>query len=347
MEHKSMQAKAIICDAEQRFTLRDVVVPEPGPNQILVKLAYSGLSIGTEMALVRGKISWGPYPLCTGYMGSGVIESVGAEVAEFGVGDRVYVRRNDAMRLALPASAAKDDPAGAVSCVSGVHCSHVVIGTGGDYGPDKVPDGVAMDAASMFVMPAVGLYGVDMAGPKLGDRVVVHGVGQIGLGVVAACVHRGCRVAVVDVQARQLELGLAFGAEAAIHAGEVDAGTAIGRLFPGGADFVFECTGIPACVNPTVRWCRTGGGYVWQGNYGAKGVEFDFLSAHARKLRMYLPCDDGLRPSRRAVLRNMATGSLPWGKAITHRVKAAEAPEFFDRVNRGAEKGVIGAVVGW
>ncbi|MCX5659360.1 MAG: zinc-binding dehydrogenase [Planctomycetota bacterium] len=340
-----MLAKAIICDAEQRFALRDVELPELGPGQILVKLAYSGLSIGTEMALVRSKISWGPFPICTGYMGAGEIVAAGPEVQDgLAVGDQVYVRRNDGMRLA---GAAKGDAAGAVSCTSGVHCSHVVTTTGGDNGPDKVPAGVGLDAASMFVMPAVGLYGVDMAGPRLGERVVVHGVGQIGLGVVAACVHRGCRVVVVDVQARQLELGLEFGAEAAVNANDTNAGEAIGRLFPGGADYVFECTGIPSCVNPTVRWCRTGGGYVWQGNYGQKPVEFDFISAHARKLRMYLPCDDGLRPSRRAVTRNMATGALPWAKAITHRVSAAEAPAFFDRVNRGLEKSVVGAVVKW
>jgi len=37
-------------------------------------------SVPTEFALVRNKISWGPYPLCTGYQGTGVIEAVGAEV---------------------------------------------------------------------------------------------------------------------------------------------------------------------------------------------------------------------------------------------------------------------------
>jgi hypothetical protein len=53
-----------------------------------------------------------------------------------------------------------------------------------------------MDAAAMFVMLAVGLHGVDMANPRLGQKVVVYGVGLIGLGVVA-CVHRGCFVIAV------------------------------------------------------------------------------------------------------------------------------------------------------
>ena len=52
--------------------------------------------------------------------------------------------------------------------------------------------GAGMNVASLFVMPAVGLYGVDMANPRMGDTVVVYGVGMIGLGVVAACAQRGC-----------------------------------------------------------------------------------------------------------------------------------------------------------
>ena len=45
----------------------------------------------------------------------------------------------------------------------------------------------SMEVASMFVMPAVGLYGVDMANPRTGEFVVVYGVGLIGLGVVQGC----------------------------------------------------------------------------------------------------------------------------------------------------------------
>lgn len=345
-----MRAQAIVCDERQRFALREVELPEPGAGQVAVKLAYSGLSIGTEFALVRGKISWGPYPICTGYMGAGVVEKVGPEVKGMSVGDRVYMRHNTGMRLAgkgTKKSAAAGDADGKISCVSGVHCSHVVSTVEGDHGVDLIPAGVGLDVASMFVMPAVGLYGVDMAAPKLGDKVVVYGVGQIGLGVVAACVHRGCRVLAVDLQARHLKLAQAFGAEAVIDASKENAQEALGKIFPGGADCLFECTGIPDCLNATLKWCRTGATYVFQGNYGAGMMPFEFLAAHGRKLRMVLPCDDGYRPCRRAVMRNIATGSLAWEKVITHRVAAKDAPKFFDRINRGKEKEVVGAVVAW
>ena len=70
-----MEAKALICDEQQRFSLEDVVLPDPAKDQIAVRTHFTGVSRGTEFALIRNKISWGPYPLCTGYMGTGAMDA--------------------------------------------------------------------------------------------------------------------------------------------------------------------------------------------------------------------------------------------------------------------------------
>ncbi|MBT4503077.1 MAG: theronine dehydrogenase, partial [Gemmatimonadetes bacterium] len=57
-----MEARALICDENQRFSVEDVVLPDPGVENVVVKTACSGVSIGTEFALIQNKISWGPYP---------------------------------------------------------------------------------------------------------------------------------------------------------------------------------------------------------------------------------------------------------------------------------------------
>ena len=113
-----MRADALICSEEQAFSLESVELDDPGPGDLLVRTLSTGVSIGTEFALVRNKISWGPYPLCTGYQGVGVVERAGADVRGFAAGDTVYYRDNRAMRLAGGER---------VSCVSGTHCSHAVI----------------------------------------------------------------------------------------------------------------------------------------------------------------------------------------------------------------------------
>ena len=64
-----MEAKALICEEDGNFSCADVTLPEPGPEHVVVRTLYSGVSIGTEFALIHNKLSWGPYPLCPGYQG--------------------------------------------------------------------------------------------------------------------------------------------------------------------------------------------------------------------------------------------------------------------------------------
>lgn len=333
-----MKARALICDEKQQFSLQDVILPEPGPGQIAIRTHYTGVSIGTEFALIQNRISWGPYPLCTGYQGTGTVEAVGGEVTGFQIGDQVYFRRNEAMALA---------GGGTVSCVSGAHCSHAVLDPNTSHGAARVVPGAGLDVASMFVMPAVGLNGVDMANPRMGATVVVYGAGLIGLGVIAACAMRGCVVVAVDVNPRALAIAHKMGADYTIDASRKDVAAALKAIAPQGADTVFECTGIPACIDAAIPLCRTHGSFVWQGNYGAAPVPMHFLPAHGRRLQMFFPCDDGLAPCRRAVVKNMAMGALRWEHCITHRIEAGEAPAMYGRINEGDRGDIVGVVIHW
>jgi threonine dehydrogenase-like Zn-dependent dehydrogenase len=85
---------------------------------------------------------------------------------------------------------------------------------------------------------------------------------------------------------------------------------------------------------------------VWQGNYSADPVSFHFLPAHDRRLQMFFPCDDGLQPCRRAVLKNIAMGTLDWEKTITYRIDYTDAPEMYARINQG-DKSILGMVIRW
>jgi 2-desacetyl-2-hydroxyethyl bacteriochlorophyllide A dehydrogenase len=331
-----MKAEALITHEGKRFAIESVEVPEPGPDQIAVRTHYSGVSIGTEFALIRSKISWGPFPICTGYMGTGVVEGVGAEISNFKVGDSVYFRGGEGITL-------DGKP---VSSATGAHCSLVVLDPNTTHGAAHVPSGVDMETASMFVMPAVGLYGVDMANPRMGQTVVVYGCGLIGLGVVASCVHRGCRVIAIDLDERRLEIARSFGADHTIDGSKIEIGEAMAELAPDGADVVFESTGIPTLLDTAIKLCKTYGTFVWQGNYGADPVSLQFLVPHGKRLTMYFPCDDGLEPCRTAVIRNIGLGALKWDECITHHIDYKEAPAIYDRIEKG-DNSILGVTVRW
>ena len=254
-----MHAKALICDENQNFSYADITLPDPGPEHLLIRALYSGVSIGTEFALIRNKISGQQYPLCTGYQGVGVVEHVGEKVDAFKVGDKVYYRDNrEGMQL----------PDGTkVSAAAGVHCSAAVIRPQTTHGLELLPEGVPNDAASLFVMPAVGLNGVDTANPRMGDVVAVYGAGLVGLGVIAACSHRGCVVVAVDLEQNRLEVARKLGADYLINGTTQNVVEELQKITPDGADVVFESTGVPACIDPAIELCRRHGKFVLQGHY--------------------------------------------------------------------------------
>ena len=333
-----MQAKALICDKNQNFSYADVVLPETGPEDILVRALYTGVSIGTEFALIRNKISFGSYPLCTGYQGVGIVEQVGENVRGFRVGDKAYYRHNREIHLTNGEK---------VSAASGAHCSMVVTQSRGTHGAALLPEGADAQAASLFVMPAVGLNGVDMANPRMGDVVAVYGSGLIGLGVIAACSHRGCVVVAIDIVPSRLEIAQKLGADYTIDGSASDVKTEIFNIAPQGADVVFESTGIPGCVDMAMELCKREGKFIFQGHYGTSPLSYNFVVPHGKRLTTFYPCDDGLALCRRAVIKNMAIGALPWRETITHRIEAKDAPNLYDAINRGNAEDVVGAVICW
>ncbi len=334
----NVTAQALVCNSRQQFSLVPVILPEVGAHAVAIRTRYSGVSVGTEFALVRGKLNWGPYPICTGYMAVGRVEAVGTAVDGFRPGDRVYYRDNGAMRL---------DDGTAVSAVAGTHCSHAVVDTRRTHGLAILPEGADEVAAGMFVLPAVALNGVDQSGARMGQETLVHGCGPVGLGVVAMLVQRGCRVTAADPDATRLAMARRLGADTLLNPGDADFKARATAQAPQGFDVVFECTGLPACLGPAMVLCRKSGTFVWQGNYGAAPFPFEFLPAHERQLTMRFPCDDGLAPCRAAVVKQMTLGILPWRDLVTHIVAAEKAAAFFDQVNRGAVKDLVGAVIDW
>jgi 2-desacetyl-2-hydroxyethyl bacteriochlorophyllide A dehydrogenase len=331
-----MKAQALITTAEQEFSLQEFDVPEIGSNQILVRTTYSGVSVGTEFAVIRGKLDWGPFPVCTGYQAVGRVERVGSEVKRLRVGDKVYYRRNYMPMIW------NGEP---INNCAGTHCSVAIMEESAEV--EKLPDGVDDATGSMFVMPSVGYNAVNMAQVQMGDVVAFHGVGLIGLGALAAARLRGAIPIAIDIDDRRLELAREMGAEYTVNSKREDIKERVLAIKPGGADVVFEGTGIPACLDPAFALCRLHGKFVFLGNYGNAPISFHFLVPHVKQVTAFFPCNDGLKPSREAVLRNIASGAICWQKTITHRISAAESPALYQAINSNSIPEMMGAVIRW
>lgn len=336
-----MSGIALVGREEGKFALEEVVTGPIGPTDVGLRTTWSGVSIGTEFAALSGKIDYGPFPMTTGYMGVGIVERVGAEVTDYSVGDRLYYGRNNELR-----TRAGDQ---VITCASGVHASVAVVDPAGSgMGGALVPDGVPDDVASMFVIPAVGLLGVDMAAVHVGASVVVIGAGMVGLSVVAAAAARGAKVISVDLREQPLDVAKRLGADHVVNSSTSDVDTEVRRLVgDAGADFVFEATGHPSLIDLGISLCRREGCFVWQGNYGVGQISFEFQKAHVGRLRMVFPCGDGGRPYEEAVMTSLANKWLRWEETITDRVEAADAPALYEKIRADGAGNILGATIHW
>lgn len=342
-----MKTKALVTRDNLSFALENVMLSEVGRYDIMVRTVSSGVSIGTELALIRGKLSWGPYPLVTGYQATGIIEKAGRDVRNLKEGDRVFVRGNKSITLGNGVKA---------TSANGAHASHIVCDAspGSPNAPGLVPVNVDMGTASIYVMPAVALHAVDMAGPSALETVAVYGAGQIGIGVTTMAAMRGCRVISIDIEKRALDLAAVMGAEHTVDASRDNWRKQFDGLAPEGADVVFEATGIPGCVDSAISLVRRTplqhlhgqGKFVYLGNYGSGPISHDFLQAHVRQIQCFYPCDDGKLPNRNRIMQMLSRGILNWDRTITHRLPAFKAPETFEAIKNG-DREFTGVVFNW
>ncbi len=331
-----MEATALICTAEQKFSLETFPIPEIGASEILVETLYSGVSVGTEFAVIRHKLDWGPFPICTGYQAVGIVREAGADVDRFQTGDKIYYRKNY-----MPMQLGEQK----INTCSGTHASHAIMDSSAEV--EKLPGEVDEATGSMFVLPSVGYNAVNMAGVGLGDVTIFHGAGMIGLGALVAARLRGAITIAIDLDERRLALAREMGAAFTVNSSDEDVMARVQAIHPGGADVVFESTGIPACLDTAFALCRLHGKFVFLGNYGNAPISFHFLVPHVKQLTAFFPCNDGLKPCREAVLRNMATGAIPWQKTISHTVPYTDSPGLYSDINHNRMADLVSAVIKW
>lgn len=209
--------KQIIQDLKSGDTiLEEVPVPQVKAGSVLIRTTRSLVSLGTERMLVEfgkanliDKARQQPdkvkqtldklktdgimptleavfnklgQPLPLGYCNVGKVIAVGRGVTEFVVGDRVASNGNHAEYVCVPKNLVA-----------------------------KIPDNVSDDEAAFTVIGSIGLEGVRLIKPELGETVVVIGMGLIGLMSAQILIANGCRVVGVEFDQAKLDLAAQWG----------------------------------------------------------------------------------------------------------------------------------------
>lgn len=156
----------------------------------------------------------------------------------------------------------------------------------------RIPGSVSDDAASFTVMAAIGMQGIRLAQPTLGECVVVTGLGLIGLLTVQMLRAHGCRVLGIDPDSERRALARSFGAEVADPAGDDVEALALALSRGAGVDAVLitASTKSSAPVSQAARICRKRGRIVL---VGVVGLELSRADFYEKELSFQVSCSYG------------------------------------------------------
>lgn len=290
-------------------------------RMVLEKVRTDGLM--TTIETVQSKLA---QPLPLGYCNVGVVVALGDGVEGLQVGDRVVS--------------------------NGPHADVVKVGRNLCA---RIPDGVDDESAAFVVIASIGLQGIRLAQPTLGEAFVVTGVGLIGLLTVQLLRAQGCRVLAIDFDESKLALARGFGAETC-NPGQGEDPVAAGMAFSRGQGvdgvIITASTQSSDPVTQAARMSRKRGRIVL---VGVTGLELNRADFYAKELTFQVSCSYG--PGRydsayeekgndyplgfvrwteqrnfEAVLDMLAAGRLDVKPLITHRYAFEEAPAAYEQL---------------
>ena len=305
------------------------------PDRVMAvvdKVRNDGL--GPTFEAVRSKLNQ-PIPL--GYCNVGVVEALGEDCAGFSIGDRVVSNGPHADLVSVPKNL----------------CA-------------RIPDSVSDEAAAFTVVASIGLQGIRLAQPTLGESFVVIGAGLIGLLTVQLLVAHGCRVLATDLDPLKLELAACFGAQACNSgAGEdpIAAGMAFSRGRGVDGVIVTASTSSSEPIAQAAQMSRKRGRIIL---VGVSGLVLNRSDFYEKELSFQVSCSYG--PGRydsgyeldghdypvgfvrwtqhrnfEAVLDMLEAGRLDIESLITRRVPFDEAPEAYELLT--ADKSALGVLL--
>lgn len=332
--------RQVLIRKDGTVVVEEVPAPALGPGEILVDVASSVISTGTETGGLAGGdlrsrvetalrlARLGAARLreagleetlrkvkardgvkgATGYSVAGIVREVGGAISDLRPGDRVAAGGSDYAHHAETIVAPRN----------------LVV---------RVPDEVSLRAASFATLGAVALQGVRRAAPQVGETVVVVGLGLVGQLAVQILGASGCRVVGVDGRPDRTELARSgprppvalCGADPAEVERCVDAVTR-GR----GADAVLLCAGTPSSgpANLALRIVRQRGRVVV---VGAVGMELDRADFYRKEVEFTISCSYG--PGRYDP--SYEEGGLDYPLAFARWTENRNFEAFLDLVARG------------
>ncbi len=259
--------------------LEDVAIDDPGPGEVLLETAASGIC-HSDLSVIEGRLPMPP-PRILGHEPAGVVEAVGEGVTDFAPGDHVigcitswcgvckfctggrpYLCPSQYVGRPPEASPRITDGAGNPLLQFANLSSFAEKMLCPERSLVKIRDDMPLDRAALIgcgVTTGLGAA-LNTVNIPAGASVVIIGCGGVGLSALQGARITGAgQIIAVDAQSWKFDLARKLGATDCVDASDGDPVQAVHELTGGGADFVFECIGLVPTVQQAVAMTGRGG----------------------------------------------------------------------------------------
>jgi len=271
---------SILNNAGEPAVVEEIVVDSPGPNEVLIKMAASGVC-HTDLTVKNLNGNGMAFPIVLGHEGAGHVLEVGEGVTHLKPGDPVVIAyrapceqcpaclRGDprhcymALRPKQRIHRKRDGALCSQVLRCGTFSTHTVVHAKAAI---KMPADMPLDKACLIACGVITGVGATMNTTPVfqGARVAVIGCGGVGLSVIqGAKLAHARQIIAIDVNPVKLQWARDFGATHTVNAKEVDPVAEVRRItddgWDGGVEFAYEATGIPVCTEQAVKMLSYGG----------------------------------------------------------------------------------------
>ena len=249
-----------IVTAPGEVAFREIIVPKPRPNEVLVRIRRIGIC-GSDIHVYHGKHPFTSYPVTQGHEVSGEISVLGEDVAGIEIGQKVTIQPQVVCGKCY-------------QCMHGKYnlCEQLKVmgfqttGTASEYFAvdaakiTPLPLSMSFDEGAMIEPLAVAVHAVGQAGDVKDLNIIVLGAGPIGNLVAQTAKGMGAAaVMITDISDWRLAKAAECGVDVCVNTKDVDLGTMIAKQFgPDKADLIYDCAGTNITMGQAIKHARKG-----------------------------------------------------------------------------------------
>ena len=258
----TMRAERFYADSK-KIAVEDVPIPQPGPGEVLVKVAFCGIC-HSDLSLINGTFPAQVPVVTQGHEASGTIAALAPDVTGWTEGDRVVVAAGRPC-LGCPNCRHGD----VANCLQTQLMAFAYDGAWAEYtvaqavGLTRVPDNVPLEQAAILADAVSTPFGAVVRTGKvgIGESVGVWGVGGVGTHIVQLARLVGAvPVIAVDIKPAALDRALELGADYAFDSRDERLKDKIAEITGDRKlDVAFDAVGLKATFEQALDCVTVGG----------------------------------------------------------------------------------------